>query len=51
MYPSDSSSLRRTIYALLITVAAGGVAGRTLAVTTQADNDRSRWDTVSRPGG
>jgi hypothetical protein len=46
MYPSDSPSLRRTIYVLLITVAAGGVAGRILAVTTQADNDRSRWDTV-----
>ena len=46
MYPSDSLSLRRSIYALLITVAAGGVAGRILAVSTQADNDRSRWDTV-----
>jgi hypothetical protein len=46
MYASDPSSLRRTIYALFITVAAGGVAGRLLAVSTQADNDRSRWDTV-----
>src|SRR5438105_9044644 len=33
MHPKDSLPLRRTIYALLITVAAGAVAGRILAVT------------------
>jgi len=33
MHPNDSQPLRRTIYMLLITVAAGAVAGRILAVT------------------
>jgi hypothetical protein len=33
MHPSDSPSRRRSIYVLLITVAAGAVAGRILAVT------------------
>jgi hypothetical protein len=46
MHSTDSCSLRRGVYALLITVAAGAVAGRILAVTTMGDNDRSRWDTV-----
>jgi hypothetical protein len=44
-------SYRRTLYAILITVVAGAVAGRVLSTPrlgdpTYSDNDRSRWDTV-----
>jgi len=37
MNPTNSASIRRTIYALLITVAAGIVAGRILAVSRVYD--------------
>jgi hypothetical protein len=50
MHSTDSPSLRRTIYALLITITASALAGHILAATrtvaTLSDNDRSRWDTV-----
>src|SRR6516165_10195932 len=49
--PVESLPLRRTVYTLLIVVAAAIAAARILSVTrlpmaTFADNDRSRWDTV-----
>jgi hypothetical protein len=48
---AEAFSLRRTVYALLITAAAGIAAGRVFGVArlptaTFADNDRSRWATV-----
>ena len=50
MQSTDSLPLRRTIYALFITVTASALAGHILAATrsvpTLSDNDRSRWDTV-----
>lgn len=46
MHADDFLPLRRSVYVLLIIIAASAVAGRILAVTTHADNDRSRWDTV-----
>ncbi|MBW3600461.1 MAG: hypothetical protein KY475_24755, partial [Planctomycetes bacterium] len=45
--------LRRTVYALLIVIAAGSIAGRILCVASPSGetpflsaNDRSRWSTI-----
>jgi hypothetical protein len=46
--PMDDAQLRRSMYVILIALAAGSVAGRILSLPTQlhADNDGSRWATV-----